>query len=197
MTPKQIERVQKKIKAIRKAIYDEKRLWSGYHDGRGLRYVPPQYYLKIQDYKGGMTYFRWFNKNFPDDGGAPEFLLEWTIVLFKNGKLKDAETKAIQTYFANEYLFDKFFERPIIPLEQHEDSDLYKIKFAEDMVYAHNQPELTEFAAWLANVEQSERFKKIALKYLWLIKTLKSKTDREERSYLSRQIYQLRDGRLL
>ncbi len=196
MTPKQIERIQKKIKAIRKAIYDEKRLWGGYHDGRGLRYVPPELYLKILDYKGGMTYFRWFNKNFPDDGGAPEFLFEWTIVLYKNGKLKDAETKAIQTYFANEYLFDKFFERPIVPLEQHEDSDLYKIKFAEDLAYSHNQSEFTDFTAWLANFEKSERFEKIKSKYLELIKRLKTETDQETRSYLSQQLYRLRDGQL-
>ena len=51
MTPKQIERIQKKIKNIRKALYEEKRMFGGYHDGRGLRYVPPSLYLKIQDYK--------------------------------------------------------------------------------------------------------------------------------------------------
>jgi len=161
MTPKQIERIQKKIKAIRKAIYDEKRLWGGYHDGRGLRYLPPQYYLKIPDYKGGLTYFRWFNKNFPDDGGGSEFLFEWTIILFKNGKLKDAESKAILSYFSNEYLFDKFFERPIIPLKHHKDSDFYKIGFAEYLTYSHNQSELHDFATWLADFEKSERFKEI------------------------------------
>lgn len=51
MTPKQIERIQNKIKKIRKEIYDEKRRFGGYHDGRGLRYLPFELYLKIQDFK--------------------------------------------------------------------------------------------------------------------------------------------------
>ena len=87
MTPRQIEKAKAQIVAIRKAIADEKRQWGGYHDGRGLRYAPPQYYLKLNDFKGAMTYFRWFQKNFDDDSGESCFLFEWCITLFKNGKL--------------------------------------------------------------------------------------------------------------
>jgi hypothetical protein len=193
MTPKQIERIQKKIKNIRKALYEEKRMFGGYHDGRGLRYIPPSLYLKIQDYKGGLTYLRWFNKNFSDDIGMPDFLFEWTIILFKIGKIKEAESKAIQTYFANSYLFDKFFERQIIPIEKYENSNLDIPEFAEYLTYSKNQNELSDFSEWLADFEKSEKFGKIKSKFLEISKRLKTENDRETRSYLLQQLYQLRD----
>ena len=193
MTPKQIERIQKKIKNIRKALYEEKRMFGGYLDSRGLRYIPPSLYLKIHDYKGGLTYLRWFNKNFSDDIGMPDFLFEWTIILFKIGKLKDAESKAIQTYFANSYLFDKYFERQIIPIEKYENSNLDIPEFAEYLTYSKSQNELSDFSEWLADFEKSEKFEKVKNKFLEINKRLKTENDIETRSYLLQQINQLRD----
>ena len=43
MTPKQIERVKTKIKRIKAALAADKKHWGGFfHDGQGLRYIPPQ-----------------------------------------------------------------------------------------------------------------------------------------------------------
>jgi hypothetical protein len=50
-----------------------------------------KYYVQLGDYAGGLRYTRWFDKNFPDDIGYPDFLFEWTIILFRNAKLKEAE----------------------------------------------------------------------------------------------------------
>jgi len=193
MTPKQIERIQNKIKNIRKTLYNEKRMFGCYDDSRGLRYVPLNLYIKIGDYKGGLTYIRWFNKNFPDDIGMPDFLFEWTIILFKLGKLKEAESKAIQTYFANSYLFDKFFERQIIPIEKYENSNLENPEFAEYLNYSKNQIELKDFAEWLTDFEKSESFMEIKSKFHEIGKRLKTETDTETRRYLLKQLYQLRD----
>jgi len=148
-------------------------------------------YVKIQDFKGGMTYFRWFHKNFPDDIGMPDFLFEWTIILFKNGKFKEAEKKAIQTYFSNIYLFDKFFDRPIIPIDNSENSKLHS-GLADFLTYSKNQTELSDFAAWLSAFEKSEHFESIKLKYLEISIRLKTEDDWETRSYLHNQIWQLR-----
>lgn len=193
MTPKQIERIQNKIKNIRKTLYNEKRMFGCYDDSRGLRYAPLNLYLKIGDYKGGLTYVRWFNKNFPDDIGMPDFLFEWTIILFKLGKLKEAESKAILTYFANSYLFDKFFERQIIPIEKYENSNLENPEFAEYLNYSKKQIELKDFAEWLTDFEKSESFIEIKSKFHEIGKRLKTETDTETRRYLLKQLYQLRD----
>jgi hypothetical protein len=193
MTPKQIERIQNKIKNIRKTLYNEKRMFGCYDDSRGLRYAPLNLYLKIGDYKGGLTYLRWFNKNFPYDIGMPDFLFEWTIILFKLKKFKEAESKAIETYFANSYLFDKFFERPIFPIEKYENSNLEIPEFAEYLNYSKNQIELNDFAEWLADFEKLEKFKEIKSKFHEIGKKLKNENDTETRRYLLKQLYQLRD----
>jgi hypothetical protein len=74
MTEKQIERVKVKIDKYKKALAADKKYWGGtYHDGQGIRYIIPEQYLKIKDYKGGLTYLTWFNKNFPDDSCYPIF----------------------------------------------------------------------------------------------------------------------------
>lgn len=184
MTPKQIERIQKKIKDIRKALYDEKRMYGGYHDGRGLRYATLGRYIKINDYKGGLTYLRWFMKNFPDDIGMPDFLFEWTIILYKNGKTKEAESKAIHTYFEAPFLYDKFFERP---LELSQNMEIKDFAF-----YSKNQKGLADFAEWLTGVEKSEIFQKAISNYKRLNKLLETEKDIEKRGYLRQEISKIK-----
>ena len=55
MTPKQIEKVQIKIKKIRAALAAEKRMFGCYDDSRGMRYLPPHLFVKIQDYKEDLS----------------------------------------------------------------------------------------------------------------------------------------------
>jgi hypothetical protein len=81
MTPKQEERLRTKIKKIKATLADEKRRWGWYDDSRGLRYAPPQLFIQLNDYSGGLRYLNWFAKTFPDDSGYPDFLFEWTLIL--------------------------------------------------------------------------------------------------------------------
>lgn len=53
MTPKQAERLIKKIAVIKRVLAAEKRKFGGYDDSRGLRYLPTRYYLQLGDYRGG------------------------------------------------------------------------------------------------------------------------------------------------
>ena len=72
MTPKQSQRLIKKIADLKRALAAEKRKFGGYDDSRGLRYLPTRYYLQLADYKAGLAYTRWFAKAFPDDIGLPD-----------------------------------------------------------------------------------------------------------------------------
>lgn len=123
MTPKQTQRLEKKIADIKRTLADEKRKFGGYNDSRGLRYLPTRYYLQLQDYKGGIAYTRWFAKTFPDDIGFPDFLFEWAVLLFKTatadrGKRTEAKAKVGQPFCANTYVLDKCFGHPIQPLQK-------------------------------------------------------------------------------
>jgi hypothetical protein len=158
MTERQIEKTKAQIVAIRKAIADEKKQWGGYHDGRGLRYAPPQYYVKLNDFKGAMAYFRWFHKNFEDDCCTPYFLFEWCITLFKNGKLKDAEKKAVETFMANTYLIDKFLHKPFHAFDNLPDSNWHKEQLTRYAPYSAEQEALKDFADWLSQFVLSDRY---------------------------------------
>ncbi len=182
MTEKQAEKIQLKIKKIKAELAADKRRWGGFYDGsRGLCYLPPELYVKLQDWEGGLRYMRWFEKNFPDDIGFPDFLFEWTIILFKKGKLKEAEKKAFQTYFSNTYLFDTFFELPITEIRKYENSNLEEQEFTQYFKYQHHQNDMQEFAEWLREFTQSERFIQISQKFIDL-HVLLCDDDREVRS---------------
>jgi len=60
MTSTQKQRLEQKIKTIRTTLATEKRKFGCCDDSGGLRYIPTQLYLKLEDYKGGLVYTRWF-----------------------------------------------------------------------------------------------------------------------------------------
>jgi hypothetical protein len=194
MTEKQIERTVKKIAAYRKALADEKRRFGGYHDGRGLRYEPPQYYLKLHDFKGAMTYFRWFQKNFGDDVGAPQFLFEWCVTLFKNGKLLEAEKKALETFMSNTYLIDKFLDRPFHTYDTLPDTDWQKKQLSSPFAYAKEQEHLKSFALWLAQFVETTKFQTISKEFLEIETQLVTEPVGAARSALVRRSSSLLEG---
>jgi hypothetical protein len=184
MTLKQKQRLELKIKKIRAILAAERQKFGGYDDSRGLRYLPPELYLKLEDYKGGLVYTRWFSKNFPTDVGFPEFLFEWTVILFMNGKMKDAERKAMETFFRNVYVFDKFFGRPIQPIDKLENWAVEKLFYLEYFTYTSNQSELSAFSNWLTEFENSEKFKSMSNRFIDAQIKLKTEHDPEKRHFL-------------
>jgi hypothetical protein len=195
MTPKKQERIINKIKKIKAGLAADKKYWGGhYHDGQGLRYIPPQLYLELEDYSGGLRYFNWFKKNFPEDSGYPDFLFEWTIILFKTGRPKEAEKKAIETFCRNTYLFDIFFGRQVTRIEKWEGSNLETPEFADNQFYySARQENLADFSEWLYKFIESEKFMNFSGKYLDIQKRLATEKDRETRQYLIKYENQLLD----
>ena len=196
MTPKQKERLQNKIKKIKAALAADKKHWGGYyHDGGGLRYVAPGLYIQLEDWSGGLRYLNWFKKNFPDDAGFPDFLFQWTLILFKKGKLKEAEKKAFETFTQNTYLFDKFFGRKVIPIDKWEGSNLGSAGFAiEHFHYSAEKEEFMDFAAWLDGFTQAEKFIRLSTAYIEIHKKLMHEIDPDKRRNLIDQAGQLKDG---
>ena len=120
MTEKQINKIQLKIKKQRAALVTEKRLFGGFHDGGGRRYYIADLYLQIADYKGAITYKRWFDKNFPDDIGDAMLSLNWSIAYHGLTKIKEAEIYAIDTAFQNVYLHRLLLNRSVDRIDMYE-----------------------------------------------------------------------------
>lgn len=163
MTVKQEERIKKKIARIRKELAADKKRWGGFHDdSRGLRYLPPELFIKIKDYKGGLRYLRWFDRTFPDDGGYSIFLFEWTLILFKTGNLKEAEKKAYKTFDENNFLFDHFLEIKLLNIDKKVNSNWGAPEQAKNLPYSKTDEEFSDFAEWLEDVFSTEKFYEFA-----------------------------------
>lgn len=169
MTPKQEERIRNKIARIKKDLAADKRFWHGYyHDGSGLRYLPPGLYIKLADYKGGMRYIRWFEKNFPDDAAHGLFLFEWAILLFKTGKTNECMKKIVETFKSHFFLIDAFLEREPIVIEMTDHLEWQKSSLANYFTYRHTDPALFDFGIWLMEFVESPAYKAFVTKYLEL-----------------------------
>lgn len=195
MTPKQQERIILKIKKIKAAIAADKKRWGGYYDdSRGLRYLPPKLYIQLGDFSGGLRYMNWFAKNFSDDSCFPDFLFEWTIILYKTGRLKDAEKKAFETFCSNAYIFDKFFDHVIIPIDKYEFSNMDSPEYATHYFdYLYNQTNMSDFSEWLKKFIASDKFLLLSNKYIDIFKQLKAEREPEMRRYLIQQARQLKN----
>jgi hypothetical protein len=184
VTETQINKVKVKIKRIRGVLSAEKRRYGAFDDSRGIRFTPPGLFIKIGDYTGAMTYMKWYKKNFPDDMGFPDFLFEWTLILFMNNKLKEAERKAFEAFCSNTYIFDKFFGKPVVSILKFENFNTDKPEFTEYFSYSAEKPELSSFSGWLQGLINENRFKELSEAFLKVNKRLYSEDDHETRSYL-------------
>jgi len=191
MTPKQTEKLKKKIADIKRILAAEKKKFGCYDDSRGLRYLPTSYFIQLGDYKGGVTYLKWFYKNFPDDGGFPEFLFELTILLFKDGKLREAASAAFQTFCSNPYWIGRFLGRPVVRLDIWHSSNLMQVEYTEALTYTRDQPGLADFGDWLQELTTTEDFARRSSRYVEIYRQLKSETDKESRRRLVEETFQL------
>jgi hypothetical protein len=184
-------KIERDLEKIKKLLAADKRKWGAYDDSRGLRYLSPGLYIQIEDWAGGLKYLKWFERNFPNDTGLPEFLFEWTIILFKSNKIKEAERKAVQTFFSNTYLLDLFFGKPVEPIDKWEGSNLESMAYLQHFNYRNSDLSLPDFSEWLTSWIQTARCNETRDKYITLHLKLKQEKDQEIRGYLLAQIRQL------
>jgi hypothetical protein len=195
MTDKQIERVKAKIDKYKKALAADKKYWGGqYHDGQGIRYIIPEQFIKINDYKGGLRYLNWFDKNFSDDSGYPIFLFEWTFILFKCDKLIEAERKAYQTFFSNTYLFDKFLGKEPLQLDKNESSNWEYESLVDGFPYSSSDTEFVDFAGWSENVLSSRAFLDKANEFVEIERKLITEPIGLKRTALVNQLSKIKYG---
>lgn len=195
MTDKQIERVKAKIAKYKKALAADKKYWGGqYHDGQGIRYIIPEQFIKIKDYKGGLRYLNWFETNFPDDIGFPIFLFEWTFILFKCDKLIEAEQKAHRTFFSNTYLLDKFLGKEPLRLDKNESSSWEYESLVDSFAYSNMDTEFIEFASWTDKVLNSRTFLDKANEFIEIERDLENEPVGKKRTELVNRLSKIKYG---
>jgi hypothetical protein len=173
MTEKQIERIKKTIKFYRARLTAEKRIHGDYDDSAGLRYVIPELYFQIRDYKGALVYFRWFSKAFPDDTGFPFFNLLWSAAFFENNRIPEALQKAYETAFSNTYLLDLIARRDAVQLDKSEMIGYENLEYAKQIYKDCNNLITIEFQIWISNISEFDDFKANLNKFISFQKLIK------------------------
>jgi len=192
MTEKQIERIKGTIKFYRARLAAEKRMFGDYDDSPGLRYIIPELYLKIRDYKGAMVYFRWFSKAFPDDIGFPVFNLFWSATLFENNKIPEAIKKAYETAFSNTYLLELINGKDPVQIDKSETIGFENLEYAKQ-VYKDCIKFITlEFQIWISNLSEFEDFKANLNKFISIQKLIKDEPVGPMRTSLIKESYKFK-----
>lgn len=182
MTEKQIEKIKKKIRKHRAFLRAEKRKLGWYDDSYGKRYIIGMLYIQIEDYKSALRYFNWFDKEFSDDVGFPDFLLTWCLSLFKSNKLKEAEIKAIEVSFSNTYLIPLLLRKKIKEIRKSELSSVENINAAKYMVAEwkdkYNQKDFNE---WLSQFLETPKYQSYINEFIDIKKKLLLEDEVENR----------------
>jgi hypothetical protein len=187
MTDKQIEKIKKQIRSLRAKLSAEKRKHGWYDDSRGYRFIIPDLYLQIEDYKGALRYFNWFEKEFEMDSGFPDFNLAWTITLYKNKKHELAIKKLYTTAFSNTYLIDLILGNKPLRIDKSELISWESLDFAIEIEKYWKRMLSTDFVDWLKDVASYDDFKKNMADYIGLKKLIADEKIGKERERLLKE----------
>lgn len=191
MTEKEIEYIKDTIKKYRSRLTGEKKRFGGYFDNAGIRYVIPELYIKIGDYKGGLSYFRWFSREFSDDPGVPSFNLFCTLILYQNKRLKEAARMIYKTAFSNTYLIDLICNKTPINVDKSEPCGSESLIYANNIIEGCSKLLSGEFKIWLCKLSETDEFKGNLNRFISLQKLIKDEPSGPLRSHLIDQTSKL------
>jgi hypothetical protein len=180
MTEKQIEKIRSSIKKHRAALTAEKRLYGGFDDSRGRRYYIADLYMRIADYKGAITYKKWFDKNLADDIGGPLLSLYWSIAFHELGKINETKIYTIDTAFQNVYLHGFLLDREVNRIDMYEHG-YNMLEFAKSMSKDGQKVSTKPYLDWLTTFMDSDEYKDPVNKCIALNKLLKDENNRDKR----------------
>jgi hypothetical protein len=184
MTEKQIQKIQNRIKAYRAILTTEKRRFGGYMDSGGIRYVIPELYFTIQDYKGALTYFRWFAKAFSDDIGFPAFNLLRAATLFENNKIPESLGKIYETAFSNTYLLELIAGKNPAIIDKSELIGFENLDYAKQIYKGCIELITLEFQIYLTGLVESKEYNENLTRYISLQKLIKDEPVGQMRNQL-------------
>jgi hypothetical protein len=180
MTDKQIDKIRLSIKKHRAALTAEKRLYGGFDDSAGRRYYISDLYMQIADYKGAITYKKWFDKNFPDDIGGPLLSLNWSIAYHGIGLIEETKIFTIDTAFQNIYLHGLLLDREVTRIDMYEHGyDM--LEFANSMIKDCKKVSTKPYLDWLAKFIDTDEYKEPINKFIALNKLLKDENNPDSR----------------
>ena len=171
--------------------------WKDHHfisDGAGKRFMIGPLYLRIDDTKGALEHYQWFEKMFDDDSGEPFHRMGWVLTLHRSGLDHGAERMLLIAMLKNLYLFPVLFgeDPPVI--------DGWKGSNWEDLDYITDAPKWmlslwTDVElGWAKNIFYSDQAVKIRDRYIAINQFLELEHPGEKRSMLVKESMKFERG---
>ena len=191
MTDKQRDKIKQKIRSLRSKLNAEKRKYGWYDDSYGKRYLIGNLYVQLGDYRLAKKYFDWFDQEFPDDIGFPQFNFGRVKTLFVLKKEQESLSKLIEVEANNSYLIDILLERTKQQIEKREWSNLATLEYAKGLIVDCERIMTEEFKDWLEKITSSTSYQDFKRKHLELEIQLSNENSIEKRKEILRQIEEL------
>jgi len=188
-----MQKIKATIARYRRALNKEWKDHQFIGDGAGKRYMIGPLYLQIDDTKGAMAHYHWFEKMFDDDSGEPFHRMGWTLTLHRNGSGQDAERMLLITMLTNLYLF------PFLFGEDPEEEGRYGSNRTE-LAYITEAPKwmlnlwTEEELEWAKGIYYGEQAVKIRDRYITINQFLELERPGEKRSELVMEVSKLERG---
>jgi len=178
------KRIKATITRYRRLLNIEWKEHNFISDGAGKRFMIGPLYLRIDDTKGAMAHYNWFEKMFDDDSGEPFHRMGWTLSLHRHGDNPAAERMLLIAMLKNLYLFPILFGEDPEPVGGWSGSNW------EDKDYITDAPKWMqnlwseEELEWAKGIYYSEQAIKIRDRYITINQFLELERPGEKRSEL-------------
>ncbi len=171
--------------------------WKEHHyisDGYGKRFLIGPMYLRIDDTKGALEHYQWFEKMFDDDSGEPFHRMGWALTLHRSGFDQGAERMLLIAMLKNLYLFPTLFG---------EEPEAYNCGFGSNWTeidYITGAPEWMlklwrdEEIEWAKGIYYSDQAVRIRERYITIHEFLELESPGERRSALVSESSKLERG---
>jgi hypothetical protein len=111
------QRIRARLRSYERKLQQEKKKYGYYNDGGGRRYHIAPHYMLLDDNEGALSAFAWFDKEFDDDVGKPDFWLCYSLALHRADNEIGAAKRLRQAMLSNLYLLPCLLGDPISRLD--------------------------------------------------------------------------------
>lgn len=189
--PKTPKGLSSTITKIRSQLSTFKREHGFIDDGGGIRYYLFHLYFLLGDNRRSSEFFRWYEKEFPEDVGEPIQLLCWALILHRMGK--NADHQLADTMLSNIYLLPHILGNEINREDMWHFSNYNEPDFIKYMPGRVLEAITKDDLAWIRDTYNSESFQKVLKRHIAINKELQTTPVGEKRSALVREEFSLLD----
>ena len=111
------QKIRSRLRSYERKLQLEKKKYGSYNDGGGRRYHIAPHYMLLGDNAGALEAFAWFEKEFDDDVGKPDYWLCYSLALHRDDDEVGAARKLRRAMLSNLYLLPHLIDEPIAILD--------------------------------------------------------------------------------